>query len=182
MLAEKSCTRCGETKPAAAFQRRPSAKSGLASWCRRCRQAHSNGVYAPAKRRERKQQIISLKGGACRRCGGVFPHYVYDLHHRDPAEKEIGMTDLQDKAWARVEAELEKCDLLCANCHRIAHHEHKPDRPLPSGGNAAKVVCNAGHPLSGENLYLHGGRRHCRACNRARVSEYAVRQAAGAPA
>ena len=58
-------------------------------------------------------------------CGGIFPHYCYDLHHRDPSEKEMNMTNLQDKAWKRVEKELKKCDLLCANCHRVAHHGGK---------------------------------------------------------
>lgn len=67
-----------------------------------------------------------MLGGKCQNCGGVFPHFCYDFHHVDPAKKEIGMTDLQDKRWERVLAEVKKCRLLCANCHRIAHHAGRP--------------------------------------------------------
>ena len=181
MWAEKICTKCKEVKAATSFQRRAGTASGLASWCRQCRQDYSNRVYGPAKRRARKEAIIELKGGACERCGGVFPHYVFDLHHRDPALKEVNMNSLQDKAWARVLAELEKCDLLCANCHRIAHHEFTPKpAPLP-GSNAERMVCRSGHPLTGSNVYAYRGGRHCRACNRERVSEHKARLSAGAP-
>jgi len=121
MLKSKRCTKCGETKPASAFRPRPALKSGLTSWCRKCTNARCNAT-APARREKTKKLLIELKGGRCQGCGGVFPHYVYDFHHRDPSQKEISMTDLQDKRWERVLAEAVKCDLLCANCHRIAHH------------------------------------------------------------
>lgn len=179
-LAEKVCTHCSAVKPAAAFERRAKVASGLASWCRVCRLAYGTRVGA-ARRRARKEAIIALKGGACEACGGTFPHYVYDLHHRDPSTKETGMTDLQDKAWSRVLAELEKCDLLCANCHRVAHHASTVIVHFPLGGNAEKTVCNSGHPLSGDNVYRYRGDRHCRACNRDRVAEYKQRKRSGSP-
>lgn len=122
MLAEKECTNCREVKGASLFALRRDVPSGLASWCRRCTNDHINHKWAPAKRKDRKLQIIELKGGKCAACGGQFPHFVYDLHHRDPSTKEVNMTDLQDKRWERIVREVEKCDLLCANCHRIAHH------------------------------------------------------------
>lgn len=41
-----------------------------------------------------------------------------------------------------------------------------------------KTECDAGHPLSGDNLYEHGGRRHCRACRRDAVQRLRLRRAA----
>lgn len=72
-------------------------------------------------------------GGKCMKCGGVFPYYVYDLHHRDPAQKEINLNSLNDKAWERVIKEAAKCDLFCANCHRIEHHAANDNMHPPKG-------------------------------------------------
>jgi hypothetical protein len=125
MLKDKRCTKCGVVKPSASFRKRPEVKSGLASWCRKCTDDHINNNWTPRVRRKRKKETIALLGGCCKTCGGIFPWYVYDFHHRNPDEKELNMTDLQDKKWCRIQEEISKCDLLCANCHRIAHHAGK---------------------------------------------------------
>jgi hypothetical protein len=129
MLTEKICTKCKEMKPATAFGKRPSATiTGLSSWCRKCTSARINKM-APFRRKQRKLEAIKIMGGKCCRCHGVFPHYVYDFHHIDPSRKEFSMTDLQDKAWHRLEKELNKCILVCANCHRIEHHSKQERKP-----------------------------------------------------
>lgn len=48
----------------------------------------------------------------------------------------------------------------------------------PPAINARKTACDSGHPLSGDNLYLHPqrGTRHCRECQRIRAREWAARQ------
>ena len=51
----------------------------------------------------------------CRECGESDP-IVLDLHHRNPALKTTTMP--QNLGWKRLHAELENCDVLCANCHR----------------------------------------------------------------
>ncbi len=68
--------------------------------------------------REKKKRLIEIKGGKCCRCNGVFPPEVYDFHHTDPKEKEGSIMHLTGK---KLEFELEKVILLCANCHRIFH-------------------------------------------------------------
>ena len=123
MVSEKACTKCGTVKCADAFAPRRDVQSGLASWCRECHGKHRRDNWRPEQRHGRKKKIVALKGGKCERCGGVFHFVAFDLHHRNPEEKEIAMSDLQDKAWHRVLAELEKCDLLCSNCHRVEHFE-----------------------------------------------------------
>jgi hypothetical protein len=67
-------------------------------------------------------EIIKMKGGKCERCGGEFPYTVYDLHHRDPSQKEFTISHSFGKfSRETILREAEKCDLLCVNCHRIVH-------------------------------------------------------------
>lgn len=73
-------------------------------------------------RNEAKKKAVEYLGGKCMKCGGEFPVYVYDFHHRDPLEKDKGLARLMSSRWEKIKVELDKCDLLCANCHRIEHH------------------------------------------------------------
>lgn len=61
----------------------------------------------------------------CERCGVTgLPSRVYDFHHRDPSTKTVPMHRLpHDAGWGRIDNEVEKCDVLCANCHRIVELE-----------------------------------------------------------
>jgi len=72
---------------------------------------------------EIKAQCIALKGGKCFRCNQSYPACVYDFHHRDEKQKkhEISRLTKDGRMSPRLLKELEKCDLLCANCHRIEH-------------------------------------------------------------
>jgi len=57
------------------------------------------------------------------RCGGTFHQSAFDFHHRDPKEKSFGLGVAIMKSWATIKNELDKCDLLCAHCHRLLHWE-----------------------------------------------------------
>ncbi len=54
-------------------------------------------------------------------CGGKFHPSVFEFRHRDPEAKDLTGNQIKRAAWARVQRELDGCDLLCANCHRIRH-------------------------------------------------------------
>jgi len=60
----------------------------------------------------------------CRRCGETDPACL-DFHHRDDTEKEMTISKMITHGFskAKLRAEMEKCDILCANCHRKEHHE-----------------------------------------------------------
>ena len=45
---------------------------------------------------------------------------VYDFHHRDPSQKDFSISK-NAKSFEKCKQELDKCDLLCANCHRLRH-------------------------------------------------------------
>ena len=76
--------------------------------------------------RKRRQKIrlmaIRHKGGRCSRCGYDQCVEALEFHHLDPAEKDFGISEKgYTRSWNRVLAELEKCILVCANCHRELH-------------------------------------------------------------
>jgi hypothetical protein len=80
--------------------------------------------YRTRRRKIIRAACVEHLGGACARCGGVFPTSVYDFHHNDPTKKANDPSALIDSASVDViAAEAEKCTLMCANCHRIEHHE-----------------------------------------------------------
>ena len=75
-----------------------------------------------ARRKENKIRAVNYLGGECERCGLTSPYYsVFDFHHRNPEEKEADPGTLLHRSWETVFKEINKCMLLCANCHRIVH-------------------------------------------------------------
>jgi 5-methylcytosine-specific restriction endonuclease McrA len=73
-----------------------------------------------ASNRDRHKE---LKNKPCSCCGGVYPHYVMDFDHVDPATKKMCVSKMMGHSWAQIEAEIAKCVLLCSNCHRIKTYE-----------------------------------------------------------
>lgn len=70
---------------------------------------------------DRRALIAELKNEPCADCGGKFPAVCMDWHHRDPATKDRTFHRMTS-GLERFHAEIAKCDLLCANCHRIRHY------------------------------------------------------------
>ena len=75
---------------------------------------------AVAKRRRKiKEMAIAYKGGKCQVCGYKRYQGALNLHHRNPATKEFSIGDKgYTRACEKVKKELDKCVLVCANCHR----------------------------------------------------------------
>jgi 5-methylcytosine-specific restriction endonuclease McrA len=71
------------------------------------------------RRRKIKEMAIAYKGGECQICTYSRFQGALDLHHLNPKEKSFGIADKgYTRSWERVQIELDKCILLCANCHR----------------------------------------------------------------
>ena len=68
-----------------------------------------------------KIKAIEYLGGACADCGGVYHQAAFDFHHLDPSTKELHPGQALSGKWEWAKAELDKCVLLCANCHRTRH-------------------------------------------------------------
>lgn len=56
-----------------------------------------------------------VAGDQCEWCGGV---HQLEFHHRDPSTKEFNVAQYFGRiSWERIQVELEKCDVLCRECH-----------------------------------------------------------------
>ena len=97
----------------------------LCATCHALRHATEDAGLSAARlrrRRDQKTRAVDLFGGMCADCGGVFPQAVFQFHHLDGTTKEFGVgQDGVVHDWPRLEAELRKCVMLCANCHRRRH-------------------------------------------------------------
>lgn len=69
--------------------------------------------------RSRKDALEALKSGPCLDCGGLFPPECMDWDHRPDENKVLAIGRMRFAPWQSVLDEIAKCDLVCANCHRI---------------------------------------------------------------
>ena len=74
-----------------------------------------------------KQRSLVYKGGKCQKCGYDKCVAALEFHHRNPKTKDnLGTGNrhaFSGRVWSKVKRELDKCDLLCANCHREVHSD-----------------------------------------------------------
>lgn len=72
----------------------------------------------------RKLELIEYKGGKCEICGYDKNLSALEFHHIDPSEKEFQLDSrhLSNTSIEKLKSEINKCMLLCANCHREIHH------------------------------------------------------------
>ena len=84
------------------------------------------------KAKSMKSWMIELKSQPCNDCGNCFDTCCMDFDHREGTEKRYNVASMFSHHYSRelIEAEILKCDLVCANCHRIRTR----DRRLGSGG------------------------------------------------
>lgn len=75
---------------------------------------------AAYKRRAKlKLKMVNYKGGKCEKCGYNKCHKALQFHHIDPSNKDINLSAslAANHKWDKIQPELDKCQLLCANCH-----------------------------------------------------------------
>lgn len=80
-----------------------------------------------ARERELRIWLNELKDTLfCLRCGEDHPACL-QFHHRDSSSKDISISHAINNGWsrARITIEIQKCDVLCANCHFKLHYEEK---------------------------------------------------------
>ena len=82
--------------------------------------------YKKSYQHKRKAKLIRIKGGKCIICPIVYDGKnacIFQFHHRDPKKKifSVNLNSMNNYKWSVVLKELEKCDLVCANCHFKIH-------------------------------------------------------------
>jgi len=85
--------------------------------CKKC------NVDAVVKRRKGlKQKAVDYKGGKCEICGYDKCITALQFHHLDPTQKDFGVSAKGiTRSWKKLQPELDKCILVCSNCHSEIH-------------------------------------------------------------
>lgn len=130
---EKTCNKCSELKSVEEFNWKNKSKGRRDSLCKACRsaewskyygdnkEAHRKAVrkYNKTQREEIKKLRDELKSVPCADCGECYGPHVMDFDHREGERKKGNPGDIVKtysiKAYLE---EIEKCDVVCANCHR----------------------------------------------------------------
>lgn len=112
----KVCKRCNAHKsPDEFYKRRDGAN--LSPYCKLC-----TGTQTMQRQRKLKRQCVEYKGGKCVQCGYNKCVAAFDFHHLDPSEKDFGLSSVKlNRFDDKIKQELDKCILLCSNCHRETH-------------------------------------------------------------
>jgi hypothetical protein len=86
---------------------------------------YTKKTSAAVKKRRIKLKVMAVeyKGGKCSVCGYNKCIAALDFHHLDASSKEFSISaDGSTRGWERLKVELDKCILVCSNCHREIHH------------------------------------------------------------
>jgi len=115
----KICTDCKIIKPLNEFYTSKSHSQNTMCYCKNCFNKRCQQRWI-----KRKIDAIIYKGGKCNDCLLELnnSHYaVFEFHHLNPKLKDHDWSKLRIMNWNKILEELDKCVLLCANCHRIRH-------------------------------------------------------------
>ena len=124
----KNCTKCKTDKPISEFYKRG---TGLQPWCKSCKKLHDHITYKtkPHRRKALKQSTLKYRTAAeehvvnfltnnpCK-CGNTNILTLQFDHLRDK-EFDVAYGVMQGHSLERIKNEIEKCQVLCANCHSI---------------------------------------------------------------
>lgn len=91
-------------------------KRGTGSTLKYCASCMAN-----KQRFRRKEICVAYKGGKCEVCEYSRCLQALTFHHLDPTAKKFEISGNHTRAWEIVKAELDKCVLLCHNCHAELH-------------------------------------------------------------
>lgn len=124
----RACSRCKASKPIEEFNFRNRSAGLRHIYCRECGKQYTQNHYKRNKRQyierslranaKRRDYLHQMKSRPCADCGVQYPYYVMDFDHREGEEKEFEMNRVSYVTMRAIKREIEKCDVVCANCHR----------------------------------------------------------------
>lgn len=128
----KKCVTCGKEKDETEFNWRYKVLGIRHKTCRECQKVFRNNWYQKNRethlenvqvrkrnvRHEAREYIWNyLSTHPCEECGEPDP-VVLEFHHKKGKDKAVGVMVAAGYSIARIQAEIDKCSVLCANCHR----------------------------------------------------------------
>lgn len=131
---DRLCADCGEFKSCKWMNSfTQTGKPEYRTKCTECQRKYQRDrVKATRPRRStqaldrkylRKKKCVEYLGGKCLACGYDRCVKAMTFHHRDATQKLFEISARLDYAWCDLKTELDKCDLLCFNCHMEEHCE-----------------------------------------------------------
>lgn len=125
----KSCCTCRRELPSGSFGQSKRNPDGLSYKCKECSRAYVKAHYeahkadysAKARRWEAAQRAVirDAKSRPCADCGGTFHFAAMDFDHVLGTAKAFTVSGGHKRGAASVLAEIAKCEVVCANCHRL---------------------------------------------------------------
>jgi hypothetical protein len=114
------CGMCCKDKPLNAFR----VQRGIVyKTCKRC-----IGISRRESARKRRIKAFKHFNERCKDCkikSSSKNYVIFDFHHLDPSQKEIGDGKLRYCSDEKFWLEIKKCVLLCSNCHRVRHFKER---------------------------------------------------------
>src|SRR5713101_8813640 len=145
----RACTKCGELKPLEAFPPVRRGEVKLQSWCRECFAAYGREYYrknreaqkarllrnTTARRVDNQHRMIEyLRAHPCVDCGEA-DIVVLQFDHLADKERDVASMLSGSWTWSAIEKEIAKCEVRCANCHRLQtalrYLQRQPSRKRP---------------------------------------------------
>lgn len=117
---ERLCPKCKSVKEIDKFYVGIRNGKKRYGYCKEC-----SNRYASDRVRKIKESMIKYKGGSCEKCGLSIKesnYFVFDFHHLDSKEKDPNFRRIKFQKWEKITKELDKCILVCSNCHRTIHY------------------------------------------------------------
>jgi hypothetical protein len=111
----KACNLCKKTKNISEYYLKPNGYTY--ERCKKCLNSKRVQHF-----RDNKCKAVEYKGGKCEHCGYDKCNSALEFHHKDPNEKDISLAKYRKVGIESFKPELDKCILLCANCHREEHY------------------------------------------------------------
>jgi hypothetical protein len=131
LIDGRQCRGCQKVKPLSDFNKNKTCSKGRTRTCKECASSKRSSWYNANRRRrqeaankrnqERKRLVVEHFGDKCADCGVTYPQCVYEFHHLDPNEKDVNPSKALGWSEDRMWRELDKCIMLCSNCHKIRH-------------------------------------------------------------
>lgn len=113
----KICPCCNIYYSSDEFYRRRKS-TDLSVYCKIC-----TNRQAIERFREAKRRAVEYKGGCCQVCSYDRCINALEFHHLDPTKKDFSISQAKNKSFDKIKSELDKCILVCANCHREIHYK-----------------------------------------------------------
>jgi len=88
-----------------------------------------SGCVTRIRRYRMKKRAVEYLGCYCKKCGWTGNIAAFEFHHID-GDKNFGIGNASNKSWEIIKLELDKCELLCSNCHRIEHAKYDDENFL----------------------------------------------------